>query len=432
MRKRHLCSLFVTGLCLSSMACTAEEPVVPDAGLTSTVDAAVTGIDSGVVDMGVADAGVDPVEAGVVIDAQQSVADSGVVFDAGAEPVDPLDALLDSWFANYNEGQDLSYLETPGFAFPDGDPEMEDLPTHRYYQGAAYGPFSRNLLDFWQPVSDQPTPVVVFIHGGGFTGGSRTDLRENSSISRFLNAGIAVASISYRWAYRNAAPALRSERPNNIGEAHDRNGTRIDYILRDCARSIQYLRYRARDWNINPERVGAWGGSAGAGCSMWTGTVPDLAQADHADPVLRESSRLRVIGHNYGQPTYAFDRWAALLGFSEQWLARRLGPKQVSVTQMTAEDFLGTEEGRRLSRVLDYYEHLDANDPPFITTNQTENLPQNRINQGWQILHHVRGHYALYDRCQELGGRCAIKTRERNEGFESDLIAFLIEHLNAD
>ena len=255
MRKRHLCSLFVTGLCLSSMACTAEEPVVPDAGLTSTVDAAVTGIDSGVVDMGVADAGVDPVEAGVVIDAQQSVADSGVVFDAGAEPVDPLDALLDSWFANYNEGQDLSYLETPGFAFPDGDPEMEDLPTHRYYQGAAYGPFSRNLLDFWQPVSDQPTPVVVFIHGGGFTGGSRTDLRENSSISRFLNAGIAVASISYRWAYRNAAPALRSERPNNIGETHDRNGTRIDYILRDCARSIQYLRYRASDWNINPERV---------------------------------------------------------------------------------------------------------------------------------------------------------------------------------
>ena len=80
--------------------------------------------------------------------------------------------------------------------------------------------------------------------------------------------------------------------------------------------------------------------------------------------------------------------------------------------------------------MLDYYEHLDALDPPFITTNQTEDLPQNRLNQGWQILHHVRGHYALYDRCRG-GGACAIKSRARNEGFEADLIAYLIEHLTA-
>ena len=388
---------------------------VPDAGLSDA-----RGADAGLT----VDVGLPPMDGG-------EAPDAGAAEDAGAVVRDPLAALLETWFTNYNEGQGQSYLEAQAFAYPEGDPDFEGLPPHRYLQGAAYGPYSRNLMDVWLPASEAPTPIAVFIHGGGFVGGSRRDIRENNSVPRLLNAGVAVATISYRWAYRNAAPALRAERPNDIGETQDQNGTRIDYILRDCARAVQFLRHRAGDWNLNPERVGAWGSSAGAGCSMWIASVPDLAQPDHADPVLRASSRLTVAGHNYGQVTYAFDRWADLLGFDPQWLARRLGGKQTAVTQMTTADFVGTEAGRQLARVLDYYEHLDALDPPFITTNQTEDLPQNRLNQGWQILHHVRGHYALYDRCRAVGGACAIKSRARNEGFEADLIAYLIEHLTA-
>ena len=36
-----------------------------------------------------------------------------------------------------------------------------------------YGPHERNVLDLWKAKSDQPTPLVVFIHGGGFRGGSK-------------------------------------------------------------------------------------------------------------------------------------------------------------------------------------------------------------------------------------------------------------------
>ncbi len=162
---------------------------------------------------------------------------------------------------------------------------------------------------------------------------------------------------------------------------------------------------------------------------MWTASVPDLAQPDHSDPVLRQSSRLRVAGHNYGQVTYAFDRWPELLGFDQSWLLRLLGNKQTAVTQMSVQDFTDTEEGQQLAQVLDYYAHLDLSDPPFISTNQTEDLPQSQLNQSWQVLHHVRGHYALYDRCQALGMTCALRTQARNEGFDSDLVAYLIEHL---
>lgn len=413
------------GVVLVWVACPTEPTSVPDASLAVPLDAGGAPAEAGVVDASAPSS----TDAGLPVDASEPLPDARTPADAGEPPADPLDAILDAWFANYNEDQGLDYLEGLGFSFPEGDPDVTELPVHRHIRGATYGPYSRNLMDFWMPVADQPTPVAVFIHGGGFVGGERESIRENNHIRRLLEAGIAVASISYRWAYRNPSPALRAPIPNDRGETHDQNGTRIDYILRDCARSVQYLRHRAQDWNIDPERVGAWGGSAGAGCTMWTASVPDLAQPDHPDPVLRQSSRLRVAGHNYGQVTYAFDRWAELLGFSEQWLGDRLGGKQVAMTQMTAEDFVNTQAGRSLSHVLDYYEHLDPSDPPFITTNQTEDWSQQEMNQSWQILHHVRGHYALYDRCQDLGMECAIRTRTRNEGFESDLIAYLIQHL---
>lgn len=44
------------------------------------------------------------------------------------------------------------------------------------YADVSYGPHKRNVLDFWQAMSDQPTPLAVFIHGVGFQGGSKENL----------------------------------------------------------------------------------------------------------------------------------------------------------------------------------------------------------------------------------------------------------------
>jgi len=41
------------------------------------------------------------------------------------------------------------------------------------YENVAYGDFDRNILDFWKAEADFPTPLVVYIHGGGFISGSK-------------------------------------------------------------------------------------------------------------------------------------------------------------------------------------------------------------------------------------------------------------------
>jgi acetyl esterase/lipase len=56
----------------------------------------------------------------------------------------------------------------------------------------------RQKFDFWQAKSDKPTPLVLLIHGGGWRGGDKSGYG-TSAIQPYLDAGISVASINYRF-----------------------------------------------------------------------------------------------------------------------------------------------------------------------------------------------------------------------------------------
>src|SRR5688572_4273874 len=132
----------------------------------------------------------------------------------------------------------------------------------------AYGPAERNVLDFYAARSDRPTPLVVYIHGGGFVGGDKNTLGQGM-LRAALDSGMSVASIHYRFV--------------------DGEKTIFPAPQHDGARAVQFLRSKAREWNIDPKRVACFGGSAGAGISMWVGFHDDLADARSPDPVLRQS-----------------------------------------------------------------------------------------------------------------------------------------------
>ncbi|MCG9792840.1 alpha/beta hydrolase [Flavobacterium algicola] len=145
-------------------------------------------------------------------------------------------------------------------------------------QHVSYGAHSRNVLDFWRAPSNKPTPVVIFIHGGGWNGGSKEQLGDFVNVRALLDAGISVAAISYRFI---------------------KNSKDLDpYVkgpMSDGARAVQFVRSMSSEWNIDKTRIAATGGSAGACTSLWLAYHDDIADPNSLDKVARESSRLSCV-----------------------------------------------------------------------------------------------------------------------------------------
>jgi hypothetical protein len=353
--------------------------------------------------------------------------------DVKEPPVDPLafETLLEHWFDDYNKGTDQSYLTAAYETLPDGHSDHPLAVAHEVYSDVAYGPFNRNRLDFYRVKNaTKATPVAVFIHGGGFKGGDKSQVNKPpTDIDRLLKEGISVAGIIYRWAYKDSELAKLQTNPQGTGDVHNVNGARLDTIFRDCARAIQFLRFKAEEWNIDKSAIGAWGGSAGAGCAMWIGTTPDLANPNAGDPVLRESSRLTVVGHNNGQVTYNWPRWPELLNMDKDFVYGHIRYDAERLAQLSLEDQSDTQLGKELSSILDYYEHLGPDGPAIYTVNAKQDSDESTIEKSGDVIHHPRGHVAIYDRCVEMGLTCEIKTKLKNSNYKGSLIDFFIEQL---
>ncbi len=149
------------------------------------------------------------------------------------------------------------------------------LPNPTEYN-VSYGPHPKQLLHFWKAESDKPTPVLLFIHGGGWNAGGRLSGLVQM-LPELLKEGISVASVEYRFI----------SEANELGIVPP-----VKAPLHDAARALQYVRSKADQWNIDKKRIGASGGSAGACSSLWLAFHPDLADPKSDDPVSRESTRL--------------------------------------------------------------------------------------------------------------------------------------------
>ena len=105
------------------------------------------------------------------------------------------------------------------------------------------------------PAADTPAPVVVFLHGGGWRVGSRRSLGPSYAgatphpFEQVAAAGIAVASVDYRLSGEQTWPAQ----------------------LHDAKASVRWLRARVHEVGLDPERIGAWGESAGGHLALLLG-----------------------------------------------------------------------------------------------------------------------------------------------------------------
>jgi acetyl esterase/lipase len=171
----------------------------------------------------------------------------------------------------------LNLALLPAAAFAQAQPKPPPARPQPTAANFAYGKDSeRQKFDFWQAKSDAPTPVVLLIHGGGWKGGDKSGYG-TAAIQPYLDSGISVASINYRFIAQ--AMEQKVEPP-------------VKACLHDAARALQTIRSKSKEWNLDPQRVGATGGSAGACTSLWLALHDDLADPKSSDPIARESTRL--------------------------------------------------------------------------------------------------------------------------------------------
>jgi acetyl esterase/lipase len=257
-------------------------------------------------------------------------------------------------------------------------------PTHR---DVKYGPHARNILDFWQPESKQPTPLLVSIHGGGFLGGNKSVAPQ--LLRECLQSGISVAAITYRFSNQAIAPAP----------------------FQDGARAIQFLRFKAREWNIDPKRLAATGGSAGAGISLWLGFHDDLADPKSQDPVLRESTRLSCIAVVDGQTSYD-PRFIRKLSPGKD--VYKIGPlRQLFDVDLDRLDDLSAEKYKLFEEVSPI-NHLTKDDPPVLLVYSSP-MDAEVTNVGIGIHHPLFGK-VLKEKMNQLGIPCELYAGNKRIG----------------
>ncbi|MCW4028590.1 MAG: alpha/beta hydrolase [Candidatus Bathyarchaeota archaeon] len=107
------------------------------------------------------------------------------------------------------------------------------------------------VMDVYTPTGEGPFPALIYIHGGGWKTGSRTDLNDTATF--YAKRGIAGFTIDYTLSTNN-----KTSWPENI---------------QDVIEAIRYIRQNAQTYNIDTERIGILGVSAGAQLASLSGTL---------------------------------------------------------------------------------------------------------------------------------------------------------------
>jgi acetyl esterase/lipase len=157
-------------------------------------------------------------------------------------------------------------------------------PEIRVTSDIAYlAPDRKEKLDLYlptPPAEGKLSPAIVWIHGGGWAGGTKSEARAKNICGILARAGYVAVSVDYR-----------------LGEgAWPTN-------LFDCKNAVRYLRAHAAEYHLDPERIGVAGGSAGGHLALMVGLTagkPGLEPEGAATPYPQYSSAVRCIIDMYG------------------------------------------------------------------------------------------------------------------------------------
>jgi acetyl esterase len=245
-----------------------------------------------------------------------------------------------------------------------------------------YGPHERNRFDVYRASSTDPTPVVFFMHGGGFWAGDKLGGLGRMPVSELLEAGLSVVSTNYRFSQHAIYPAP----------------------FDDCRRALQFLRHKAANWGLDPTRVAVAGGSAGAGIALWLAFRPDMANPGSDDPVEHQSTRPRCAVTFAGQTSYDprfMSRLTGGKGHLHPAFAQLFGVEIGVWPELDAEAAQRVEDGAAIN-------FLERDAPPVFCLYSVENRPTTDEDDYSIGIHHPAFGFDLKTRMEALGRECTV------------------------
>jgi acetyl esterase/lipase/cytochrome b561 len=246
-----------------------------------------------------------------------------------------------SGMINGNKAVLLLILLISGFsvnAQGPGKPNTDNIK--RKWLDVAYANKSQaQKLDIYLPDNgDGPFPVVLSIHGGAFKGGDKSDGQVTPMLEG-LKRGYAVVSINYRLSGEAIWPAQ----------------------IVDCKAAVRWIRANAKQYKLNPDKIAAWGGSAGGHLSAMIGTsgnvreLEDLSQGNSD-----QSSRVQAVVDWFGPTNF-------LKMDDDAKESKVVNPQIHSIPDSPESELIGKNltDAPELVKMANPETYITKDDPPF-------------------------------------------------------------------
>jgi len=200
-------------------------------------------------------------------------------------------------------------------------------------------------MDVFQPAKNANGAAIVWAVSGGWFS-SHAAINEKFPLP-FLERGYTVFAVVHGSQPRFSIPE----------------------VLEDMHRAVRFIRYNAKEYHIDPQRIGISGGSAGGHLSLMQGTAGDQGNLDSKDPIDRVSSRVQAVACffpptdflNYGKPGEDALGRGVLKNFKAPFVFVELDKTTRSFVPITDEERF-KDIGRKISPV----NHVTSDDPPTL------------------------------------------------------------------
>ena len=246
------------------------------------------------------------------------------------------------------------------------------------------------LLDLYTPKDlKEPAPLIMFIHGGGWRGGDKEDYKFYAT--HYAEQGYVVASIGYRLRDEALYPAA----------------------VNDTKCALRWARAHAEKLNIDPERIGVLGGSAGGHLAMMIGYSSDIHRLEGTGGWPDTSSHVKCVVDIYGPTDFTTE-----YGRTHELTTKFIGKSYEDAPHLYEE----------ISPLL----HVDENAPPTLILHGTldDLVPITQSDKLAAELERL-GVPVWYDRIDGYPHSMDL-SKPVNDHFKTVITAFFDEYLRGD